>query len=94
MKRVIICLTIVTVWLIHLTSSPVLAAQDRRIALVIGNGAYKSAPLRNPLNGETDMANILRFIAGDPLTILELIYLDLMFCLVTIWHINSKRPKR
>ena len=47
---------IVTVWLIHFTSSPVLAAQERRIALVIGNGAYKSAPLRNPVNDARDIA--------------------------------------
>ncbi len=59
MKRIVIWLTIVTVWLIHLTSSPVLSAQDRRIALVIGNGAYKSAPLRNPVNDASDIADAL-----------------------------------
>ena len=59
MKRLIFCLVIVTVWLIHFTSSPSLSATDRRIALVIGNGAYKSAPLRNPVNDATDMADAL-----------------------------------
>jgi len=32
------------------------SAQEKRIALVIGNGAYKSAPLRNPVNDATDIA--------------------------------------
>ena len=59
MKRLIFCLVVVTVWLIHLTSSPVLAAQEKRIALVIGNGAYKSDPLRNPVNDATDIAGAL-----------------------------------
>ena len=59
MKRLIFCLVVVTVWLIHFTSSPVLAAQERRIALVVGNGAYKSAPLRNPVNDATDIADAL-----------------------------------
>jgi len=47
MKRLIFCLVIVTVCLIHLTSSSVLSAHERRIALVIGNGAYKSVDLKN-----------------------------------------------
>tara|TARA_B100000315_G_scaffold221678_1_gene225231 strand:+ start:330 stop:1742 length:1413 start_codon:yes stop_codon:yes gene_type:complete len=33
---------------------------ERRIALVIGNSAYKSSPLRNPVNDATDMATKLR----------------------------------
>ncbi|MBU1042728.1 MAG: caspase family protein [Proteobacteria bacterium] len=33
---------------------------ERRIALVIGNGAYKEGPLRNPPNDAHDMAAILR----------------------------------
>ncbi|MHC1700096.1 MAG: caspase family protein [Humidesulfovibrio sp.] len=32
----------------------------RRVALVIGNGAYPSAPLRNPVNDARDMAATLR----------------------------------
>jgi hypothetical protein len=39
-------------------SSPVPAAQ--RTALVIGNGAYESAPLKNPANDAVDMAKALR----------------------------------
>lgn len=39
-------------------ASPALAAQ--RTALVIGNGAYKEAPLKNPVNDATDVAKALR----------------------------------
>lgn len=31
-----------------------------RIALIIGNGRYKSSPLRNPINDAADMARVLR----------------------------------
>ena len=34
--------------------------REQRVALVIGNGAYKSAPLRNPVNDAKDMADKLR----------------------------------
>jgi len=59
MKRLFFCLVVVTVWLIHLSSNPVLSATEKRIALVIGNGAYKSDPLRNPVNDATDIADAL-----------------------------------
>ncbi len=36
------------------------SAEERRIALVIGNGAYGSAPLANPVNDARDMAESLR----------------------------------
>lgn len=36
------------------------ACAERRVALVIGNGAYKDAPLRNPTNDARDMAGELR----------------------------------
>lgn len=32
------------------------AAPERRIALVIGNSAYRTGPLKNPVNDATDMA--------------------------------------
>jgi len=35
------------------------AATERRIALVIGNSAYRSGPLKNPVNDATDMAAAL-----------------------------------
>jgi uncharacterized caspase-like protein len=36
------------------------AATERRIALVIGNSAYSSGPLKNPVNDATDMAATLK----------------------------------
>lgn len=35
-------------------------AQDNRVALVIGNSAYRQAPLRNPYNDARDIAIRLR----------------------------------
>jgi uncharacterized caspase-like protein len=35
-------------------------AQQRRTALVIGNAAYETGPLRNPVNDATDMAALLQ----------------------------------
>ncbi len=40
--------------------SSLIAATERRIALVIGNGAYSSGPLKNPANDATDMAAALK----------------------------------
>jgi uncharacterized caspase-like protein len=37
-----------------------IAAPERRTALVIGNGTYETGPLRNPANDATDMAAVLR----------------------------------
>jgi hypothetical protein len=42
-----------------LTFFVVSTAASSRIALVIGNGAYQSAPLKNPVNDAGDMANVL-----------------------------------
>jgi len=39
--------------------------QKKRIALVIGNAAYKSAPLRNPTNDANDMAAVLKRFGFD-----------------------------
>src|SRR5262244_1952874 len=38
---------------------------DHRVALVIGNGAYDDAPLKNPVNDATDMAHALREAGFD-----------------------------
>lgn len=35
-------------------------AAERRVALVIGNGAYESGPLKNPVNDARDVADALR----------------------------------
>ena len=40
-------------------------AQERRLALVIGNSSYKSAPLRNPANDANDMARMLERIGFE-----------------------------
>lgn len=34
--------------------------KENRTALVIGNGAYKNSPLKNPTNGANDMSATLR----------------------------------
>jgi len=39
-----------------LSASPASAQAERRVALVIGNGAYREAPLRNPVNDARAMA--------------------------------------
>ena len=38
---------------------------ERRIALVIGNGSYKSSPLRNPVNDAVDVASKLKRLGFD-----------------------------
>ena len=45
--------------LLSITLNPALA-QQRRTALVIGNAAYETGPLRNPANDATDMAALLQ----------------------------------
>lgn len=39
---------------------PSFAASNQKLALVIGNGSYRSAPLRNPVNDATDIASALK----------------------------------
>lgn len=46
--------------LLALLALPGAQAQERRVALVIGNSAYKMAPLQNPGNDARDMAQALR----------------------------------
>jgi hypothetical protein len=46
--------------LIQLTSNPTLASKEKRVALIIANGAYKNAPLNNPVNDANDMAEALK----------------------------------
>ena len=40
--------------------SSLIAATEKRIALVIGNSNYSSGPLKNPVNDATDMAAMLK----------------------------------
>jgi hypothetical protein len=61
MWKPIIKWAIVILWLlIFFMPSIVLSAQEQRIALVIGNGSYKSSPLANPINDVNDMADTLK----------------------------------
>lgn len=41
-------------------AQPAIAAKSDRLALIIGNAAYKDAPLLNPVNDARDMADLLR----------------------------------
>ncbi len=41
------------------------AQAENRVALVIGNGAYATSPLRNPVNDAQDMATALRGVGFD-----------------------------
>jgi formylglycine-generating enzyme required for sulfatase activity len=65
MRRSLILLVIAC--LILSVSSPAFAApqQERRVALVIGNGAYKAGPLKNPANDARDMAATLKSLGFE-----------------------------
>ena len=56
MKRALFCLALLTAasWALA-QSSP----KPQRLALVIGNGTYRDAPLPNPVNDAADMAKVL-----------------------------------
>jgi len=53
--------------LVLLLAAPAFATpqQERRVALVIGNGAYKTAPLKNPANDAHDMAAALKSVGFE-----------------------------
>lgn len=57
--RILFRLAAVAVLLVFLTPNFSLSTQERRIALVIGNGSYKKAPLANPVNDALDMTDAL-----------------------------------
>lgn len=59
-KPILSWLTNLAFLLVLLTPSISISSQERRIALVIGNDAYKSSPLRNPANNAKDIAEALR----------------------------------
>jgi uncharacterized caspase-like protein len=46
-------------WLIFLPPHPI-SASNQKIALVIGNGAYRTAPLRNPVHDAADIGDALK----------------------------------
>ena len=51
--------TVIIGILILLSPTTSLSAAEQRTALVIGNGAYKSSPLRNPVNDASEFADAL-----------------------------------
>lgn len=53
-------ITLSAALLLILSISTVYAATESRTALVIGNGAYTSSPLKNPVNDAADMAAMLK----------------------------------
>ena len=63
-KALFIVLMLVSGWCSQALAQP----QEARAALVIGNGSYKSSPLKNPVNDASDMALKLR---GLGFTVIE-----------------------
>lgn len=57
--------------LILLAQAALPAHAERRTALVIGNGTYKSAPLKNPVNDARDMAAALKRLGFDVTTLTD-----------------------
>lgn len=49
------------------SASRAIGVQGKRLALVIGNGAYDTAPLRNPVHDAQDMARTLKGLGFDVL---------------------------
>jgi Caspase domain/Protein of unknown function (DUF1566) len=46
-------------------------AKERRVALVIGNGAYKDSPLRNPVNDAADVSSALRHVGFEVINLID-----------------------
>jgi len=55
-SRIILALLVLAI----IIPSTIFAAAEQRTALVIGNSAYSSGPLKNPVNDATDMAATLK----------------------------------
>ena len=60
MKTMPIRIFLILLILVLIYPSSLLAASEQRIALIIGNGAYSSGPLKNPVNDATAMATQLQ----------------------------------
>jgi uncharacterized caspase-like protein/sRNA-binding protein len=60
MQTISMRIFLVLFFLFLINPSSLIAATERRIALVIGNSAYTSAPLKNPVNDATAMATQLQ----------------------------------
>ncbi|MBT8350817.1 MAG: caspase family protein [Deltaproteobacteria bacterium] len=60
MRPIFRLMIIVTMFVLISLPDISLSAQSQKTALVIGNGAYKSSPLRNPANDASDIASMLK----------------------------------
>jgi len=60
MKAPLLRLVIIACLLLLSTPSDSTSVQESRIALIIGNGEYKTSPLANPVNDANDMATALK----------------------------------
>jgi membrane-associated protease RseP (regulator of RpoE activity) len=69
MRRTAFLLSLLAVALlgVALLAAPAFTAptQERRVALVIGNGTYKAGPLKNPPNDARDMASALKSVGFE-----------------------------
>jgi uncharacterized caspase-like protein len=52
--------TVMALALLILVAPVSVFANEQRVALVIGNGAYKDSPLKNPVNDATDISAVLK----------------------------------
>ncbi len=63
MKRKLLFITIVILcWGVDFQ---VIGASNDKVALVIGNGAYRSSPLKNPVNDASDVSVVLKKIGFE-----------------------------
>lgn len=60
MKTIMIRIALFTLSLLSIVSTPAHSETERRTALVIGNSAYSSGPLKNPVNDAADIAAMLK----------------------------------
>jgi hypothetical protein len=66
---------------------------QKRLALVIGNAAYQGyAPLRNPVNDATDLANVLKKINFDVRLETNLNYADMEDAILAFYEKLSENP--
>ncbi|MDP3427229.1 MAG: caspase family protein, partial [Humidesulfovibrio sp.] len=65
MRRFIAFMSLACLVLALVHSAQATQPQERRVALVIGNGSYKAAPLKNPVNDARDMAAALKALGFD-----------------------------
>jgi hypothetical protein len=60
MKAQLLRLVTMVCLIVLLSPSDSTSVQENRIALIIGNGEYKTSPLANPVNDANDMAAALK----------------------------------